>query len=70
MNDFTILQEEILQYGWLAVWQDIEGIENPTMRAIERLDFFEVMKTLPIEWEKINIIDVVLEAQKMARVDK
>ena len=70
MNDFTILQEEILQYGWLAVWRDIEVIKNPTIRAIERLDFFEVMKTLPIEWEKVNTIDVVLEAQKMARVDK
>jgi len=54
MDDFSFLQEEILRFGWEAVLEDIEAIENPYNRAIERADFFEVVKTLPIEIKLIS----------------
>ena len=67
MNDFTILQEEILKRGWLAVLNDIEKIETPINRAIERHDFFEVIKTLPIELNGVDGIDTVLLAEQLIK---
>jgi len=68
MDDFAILQEEILRFGWETVLADIEGIETPIDRAIERADFFEVIKTLPIELDEVDGIDTVLLAQQIIKV--
>jgi len=59
MDEFEILKDEILDYGLINVWDAIESIKDARWRAIDRLTFFEVVKTLPIELEKPDIIDMI-----------
>jgi len=67
MNDFSILQEEILLHGLLKVYKNIELIQDALFRASERYNFYKVMGTFPIVMEQVNKIDTVLVAQQFIK---
>jgi len=59
MDDFEIMQQEVFFFGLDYLWKEIDKIKCPYIRNIERQEFLEVLKTLPIKIDEPNIIDML-----------
>ena len=59
MDEFEIMQQEVFFFGLNFIWKEIDKIKCPYARTIERQEFFEVLKTLPIKLDEPNIMDML-----------
>lgn len=60
MDEFEIMQQEIFFFGMDYLWKEIEKIKCPYNRMIERQEFFDVLKAMPIQLEYPNIKDMMV----------
>jgi len=59
MDEFEIMQQEVFFCGMEYIWKEIDKIKCPYNRMIERQEFFDVLRTIPIQLDEPNIMDML-----------